>query len=177
MAFWIALGITALLAVGIPFCVAVSRGTWKAQHFMYHDNSSAWASAWWALVFFAFFMFVGGLTATQGRTDPRDYNATAQVNLQALKSPTSYEGHFFLASGTVDEELVYRYLTKSDDGLIERDEIRAHRAWIIEEGEDAYLEYRWQCNTWTFPWGACLQPAYVFYVPTGSVLNEYEVTP
>lgn len=177
MAFWIALGITALLAVGIPFCVAVSRGTWKAQRFMYHETSSAWASAWWAVVFFAVFMFIAGLVATAAYTNPRDYNATGALNLQALKSPTSYEGHFFLASGTVDEEMVYRFLTKDDDGLIERGEVDADRAWIIEGTEEPRLEYRWNCNTWTFPWGACQQPAYVFYVPTGSVLNEYEVTP
>lgn len=172
MAFWIALGIAAFLAILIPFCVAMSRGYWHSTS----RRSSAWTHAWLAVAWMVMFMVFSSIW-TLGYSDPRNYNAAGRVDLQALASNSSYEGRFFLASGTVEEEMVYRYLTKDADGLIERHEVDADRAYIIEEGEDAYLEYRWNCNTWTYPWGACQRPAYVFHVPTGSVLNEYEVTP
>lgn len=172
MAFWIALGIAVALAVIIPFCVAVSRGYWHSTS----CHASAWTTAWWALVWMALFFLFSSIY-TLGYTNPRNYNMVATDTLVALKSPSTYEGHFFLASGTVDEELVYRYLTKDADGLITRHEVDADRAYIIEEGETASLEYRYHCDTWTYPWGACMRPAYVFHVPTGSVLNEYEVTP
>lgn len=173
MAFWIALGIAALLAVLIPFCVAYRRGFWHSTSW----HAPAWAHAWWAVGWMAMFMMFSFIW-TLGYTDPRDYTMVATDELVALTSPSStYEGHFFLASGTVDEELVYRYLTKDADGLITRHEVDASHAYIIEEGETASIEYRYQCNTWTYPWGACQRPAYVFHVPNGSVLNGYEVTP
>lgn len=172
MAFWIALGVCIAISLVIPLLVAAERGQWRGSYIY----GNAWHSAWWGVGVFAFFMFVAGMVATVGYTDPRHYTATATEDLQALKTSDRIEGHFFLASGTVDEETVYRWLSKAEDGIITQHEIPARRAYIVEN-DNPRLEYRWQCNTWVFPWGACQRPAHVFYVPPGSVLNEYEVTP
>jgi hypothetical protein len=173
MAFWIALGVSVLLALLLPFSVATSRQGWGRGY----NYGTPWHYAWWGAVVMAMFMFIGGIMATAARTNPSHYNKVATVKLQALKTTSSLEGRFFLASGTVDDEVEYAWLAKDENGFITRHSVEARYAYIIEDGETATLEYRYQCNTWTFPWETCMSPAYVFTVPTGSVLNEFEVTP
>lgn len=171
MAFWIALGMAVVMMLIIPLCVIANRRHWGQR---FHE--SAWHHMWWGVVFFGLFMLVAGLTTT-GYTDPRNYNSVSEVELQALRTDSNIEGHFFLASGTVKEKTTYGWLQKADDGIITSDQIENYRAFIIEGGERAVLERRYLCGTWTFPWGSCYMPAYVFHVPPGSVLNTYEVTP
>lgn len=169
---WVMLGITILMGVGIPFIVATKRGFWHSTN----PDSSAWAYAGWAV--FPVLIWLIALAVTDlGRSNPSNYDMTARgPDLQALATSSELQGSFFLASGTVGEDQVFRYLTRQEDGLIQAREIEAAYASVIEGSEDPHIEYRYTCYD-MFPWQTCGQPALVFHVPEGSVLRDYDVRP
>lgn len=169
---WVMLGITIFMAVCIPFAVATKRGFWHSTSRDY----PAWAHAGWAAVPVLIWLLVAAIVPGI-RSSAINYDMTARgPDLQALATSSELQGSFFLASGTVGEDQVFRYLTRQKDGLIQAREIEADYASVIEGSDDPHVEYRYTCYD-MFPWQTCGQPALVFHVPEGSVLRDYDVRP
>lgn len=170
---WVMLSITILMAVCIPFAVANKRGFWHSTS----RDSSAGAYAGWAVVPVLIWLMALAVTDL-GRSDPSNYDMSERgPDLQALATNSELQGSFFLASGTVGENQVFRYLTRQEDGLIQAREIEAAYASVIEGSDDPHIEYRYTCHDNIFPWRVCGQRALVFHVPEGSVLRDYDVRP
>lgn len=101
--------------------------------------------------------------------------------LRALSAGTEMQGSFFLGSGTIDGEQVFRYLVDEADGYSVLKDVEAKRAKVREIEGPATLTLARTCEWpwWLMPsasW-ACSQPLYLFDVPPGSITTDYEVTP
>lgn len=91
-------------------------------------------------------------------------------DLYALTDTESIHGSFFLASGYVNESLVYRFMIKRDGALL-FDEIQATNA-IIFEGDGVPRVTRW--DYYSPKQGYSKDSVYIFYLPKGTVLNSID---
>ena len=100
-------------------------------------------------------------------------------NLCALNDTTTIEGQTFLFSGYIDEELKYRYLVETKKGIhVEEKGITNAYIKTIEKGEQPYIEeYDSVLKSDLYYWFAVnlKDNEYVFYLPEGSITNEYNV--
>ena len=98
--------------------------------------------------------------------------------IYALNDASEVDGRVYLSSGTINEQLVYRYMTKGDLGLYAK-EVKASNAYIQEGHKDAYVEHHDVCFKywWCHIIGVegLLKDYDVFYVPEGSVTTEYKL--
>lgn len=100
------------------------------------------------------------------------------TNLRALSTSSEISGSFFLASGTVDEKPVYKYISIREDGGFEFDSIKVSKVVVYEiDGDKAFLRethYKQKSNLWTI-----FDPPSEtsFHVPAGSVQEaEYSIS-
>lgn len=98
------------------------------------------------------------------------------TKLRAISSSSETSGSFFLASGTIDEKAVYKYITIREDGGFEFDSIRASNVVIFEEGDSAFM--RKTNFKPTSRWTIISPPSELsFHVPVGSVQEaEYSIS-
>lgn len=101
--------------------------------------------------------------------------------IYALNDSSELEGQKFLFSGYIEENLVYRYVVESDKGK-HIEECSVNDAYIKDIKSDSpYVEF----HTYEFKhgwfglfamnWKSLCESYYVFYVPNGTVTNEYNV--
>lgn len=98
------------------------------------------------------------------------------TKLRAISSSSETSGSFFLASGTIDEKPVYKYITIREDGGFEFDSIKASRVVIFEEGDSAFMRKTnfKPTSRWTI---FSPSPELSFHVPVGSVQEpEYSIS-
>lgn len=100
------------------------------------------------------------------------------TSLRALSTSSEISGSFFLASGSVDEEPVYKYISIREDGGFEFNSVKVSNVVIYEiEGSSAFLRethYKQKSNLWTI-----FDPPSEtsFHVPVGSVQeSEYNIS-
>lgn len=95
-------------------------------------------------------------------------------NLQQIATSNHLHGSFFLGSGTVDDEPVYRFYVKNDDGSFYQDWVYASDVTIVEDGGtpriDTYddVTASWVSPKW-FHWLRVQDHEYVIHVPKGSI--------
>lgn len=97
--------------------------------------------------------------------------------IYALSDSSGVESNFYLLHGYVDEELVIRYISNGEYGK-KIYEIDTDNAYINEGKDNPYVEIHHTGfkHDWMNLFAICWEKdMYVFYVPQGSVKNEYEI--
>lgn len=128
------------------------------------------------------FFFVGGWI---GNELPQKEIVTEQ-QIYALNDSTSTEGRKYLFSGYIDEDLVYRYVASNDKGkYIEeiKDDDDTYNPIYIKEGNytpalkhfSYKLEKDWHKLFAHADFKNTKDECYIFYVPEGTVTNEYNI--
>lgn len=125
---------------------------------------------------FLFWMLVGGFI---GAFLPVEAQVTEQ-KLYALNDGSNVEGHYFLMSGHIDEEPVYKYIVETEKGF-HMETINIEKGYIKEtDGQPIMKTYRQKFKDgtyWLIASSLFLDVFdYVeFYIPKGSVINEYSI--
>lgn len=116
--------------------------------------------------------------STTEKTDTKVYTLTA------LETGNQTSGTFFLGSGRLDGTPVFSYLYQDKNGGYRLDTKRASNSVVYEDdSEKPRLEidvYTTTPNPWIAPFlplGETNKGENKFYVPEGSVLSNYQVTP
>ena len=106
----------------------------------------------------------------------KTYSITEDIDIYAMQDNLATEGDFFLGSGHVDGELKYFYVVKDEFGYTVTN-VNADDAYIQYSTERCHLEK----HTYTFDnWfvrsiAVPCSDRYIFYVPEGSIINDYAV--
>ena len=145
-----------------------------------------WCLSWGEIFGFGFIAFIVAmlcaflLTTLSGaiadECAAKTYSVAEDVDIYALQDNITNGGSFFLGSGHVDNELKYFYVTETELG------------YTINsiDADDVYIKYTTdRCHvekhTYTFDnWfvrciAIPMTERYVFYIPEGSVINNYAV--
>ncbi len=105
----------------------------------------------------------------------------SEAPLVALTTSSEISGSFFLGSGRIDENQVFSYLRKEPDGAATLQSHLAEDSFVYETSDVlAHVEYWTGCydDGILFPWTICSRWEDArFYVPEGSVISDYQVTP
>lgn len=110
--------------------------------------------------------------------DPSLDEPASVVELRALNTGSEVSGSFFLGSGSIDEERMIFFVADAG-GYAYLDERRADRSRIIEhDGTPQMVTVTtWVDNPIIAPFPIKSRDRYDFYVPPGSVLEQFEVRP
>lgn len=172
MVFWLIL--LAGLAIGTIL------GVREAKYSRYYRYSSFFsmlggAAAITAGVLLFFLIFVS--IAASGLGTP----VAERTGLEALGNDSETSGVFFLGSGVIDDEQVFNYLAKADDGGVTLHSVDADYVVVYEDAtEDAYLDrvHKEYYNPWVVPFMVTPleRDSYQFHVPDGAVNREYKVS-
>ena len=106
----------------------------------------------------------------------KTYSVAEDIEIYALRDNVTTEGKFFLGSGNVDGELKYFYVVETEFGYTVND-IDADNVYIKYTTGKCHLEK----HTYTFDNSFVRSIAmpigkrYVFYIPEGSVINDYAI--
>ena len=100
--------------------------------------------------------------------------------IYALNDSSEIEGRKFLFSGYIDEDLVYRYVVDSEKGKHIKN-CDNDNAYIKDiESDNPYVEYH--NYEFKYAWFGLFAMDYkslenyqIFYVPSGTITNEYNV--
>jgi len=105
--------------------------------------------------------------------------------LVQLNDGNHLKGSFFLGSGVIDDRMGYNYYERHPDGSMTLESVDARDAKVIEQPGDARVVEDLKCN-WrggsirSIPFvhfldceGLQETVSWTFYVPPGSVLNNY----
>ena len=128
------------------------------------------------LLGFSVWVLIGGII---GVFLPVEVQVTEQ-KLYALNDGSNTEGSYFLMSGHVDEEPVYKYIVETEKGF-HMETINIENVYINEtNGQPIMKTYRRKFKDDIYWWIAL--PIYLdtfdyvkFYIPKGSVINEYNI--
>ncbi len=112
-----------------------------------------------------------GLAAT------KEYTEDSVKELYALEDGSGSRGSFFLASGYVDEEPVIKYITDGEFGK-EIKSVETEDCYINETDGDVYLKImkpRFK-HGWVYLFSFYVGcDKHIFYIPSGSVINQYNI--
>lgn len=106
----------------------------------------------------------------------KTYSVVEDIDIYALQDNLTTEGRFFLGSGHVDGELKYFYVEESEFGY-KVNSIDADKCYIKYTSDRCHLEKQ----TYTFDNSFVqfiaipMSDRYVFYIPEGSIINNYSV--
>lgn len=130
------------------------------------------------MIFIGCVFFCVIFMGTYSVSSPKVVDYHEDTNLRALSTSSEISGSFFLASGTVDEEPVYKYISIREDGGFEFDSVKVSKVVVYEiDGDKAFLRethYKQKSNLWTI-----FDPPSEtsFHVPVGSVQEaEYSIS-
>ena len=107
----------------------------------------------------------------------KTYSVAEDVEIYALQDNITTEGSFFLGSGHIDDELKYFYVEETDLGYTIK-HVDADDTYIQYTDGRCHLEKHtytydgWFAQAVTMP---LFGDRYVFYIPEGSVINNYSV--
>lgn len=106
----------------------------------------------------------------------KTYHVVEDIEIYALQDNITTEGSFFLGSGHVDDELKYFYVEETELGYVVNN-VDADNAYIKYTTDRYHLERlsytfdNWFVRLIAFP----MNNRYVFYIPDGSIINNYTV--
>lgn len=181
MIFWILVAVVVITAV-IVFIVAGRR-------YGYFDVPDAIGALFFTLsvgaVILCIYCMVVSATVGSSKNAQR-VKSTTTYELQALDNTENERGKytsvFLVASGSWDTEQVFRYLYKDEKGAFRLDKIDAGDAWIYEKDIDTptlmIKEYEaYDDSKFWVPWDRAMSwgDTHEFTVPTGTVVNNYDV--
>lgn len=113
---------------------------------------------------------------------PATYTDIDRRGLTALANRTDQPGgYFFLGTGVVDEEEVYRYIERDAEGGNRMKDVRVYMAVVYETAESPHMEtvtsygHRWWMTPW--PVRTLSSTEYRFHIPEGSIARSFEVKP
>ncbi len=98
-------------------------------------------------------------------------------NLYALADGDDIHGHFFLGSGTIDENMKYVYIVETEGKGYKMESIGIHSAYIQYVDEQPTLTktvYIFESDILNF-FGVCDSTEYLFRIPEGSITNSYVI--
>lgn len=138
-----------------------------------------WATVMGAVIAaFVILIYSGVATAviasTGDTTDKNSYSLTAIGSGSEVEG--RYRGAFFVATGYVDEEPVFKYIRSEGEGNVLRS-MNADNAVIYEQdGEPRVDVYTWygEDQFW-IPWRQYVGDTANFFVPEGSITAGYEI--
>lgn len=178
MLFWILTGIAIAIPI-IVFAWTIIDG--------YYDGVEVFLNVMLATIISG---IVWGLVAALGlgwwatSTGTIEKVGTETRDLAALSTDTALEGHrYFLGRSWLHEDQVITYVYEQEDGAFRLTRADAADSYIYEDEEDApYVQiddYEYFTNPWISPLnlGVGATDVYMFHVPEGSVLSDYEVAP
>lgn len=169
MIFWINLSVAVVVTAGLMW------RTWRKQRRYYRRLRITLRWLWLipvSMLVWGFVSFIWHISYTT-----TEYNQTAEAKLAAIATDASVEGNFFLFSGTVRDQLTYRFFVETAPGEFAYQDVPAYRGVVAEGEGDPHVEYRFLCTDVISPWGDCTKPKFVFHVPEGSILRTYEMAP
>lgn len=110
--------------------------------------------------------------------DPSLDEPASVVELRALNTGSEISGSFFLGSGSVDEERMIFFVAQTDSYAY-LDERRADRSRVIEhDGAPQMVTVATWVDNWIIaPFPIRSRDRFDFYVPPGSVLEQFGVSP
>lgn len=124
----------------------------------------------------------GGVMSGVQASMPATYTDIDRRGLTALANRADQPGgYFFLGTGVVDEEEVYRYIERDADGGNRMDDVPVYMAVVYETVEAPHMEIvksysdRWWLTPW--PVKTLAGTEYRFHIPEGSVARSFEVSP
>lgn len=106
----------------------------------------------------------------------KTYSITEDVDIYAMQDNLTTGGSFFLGSGHIDDELKYFYVEKTEFGYSVTN-VDADNAYIQYSNDRCHLEkHTYTFNNWFVRLIAVpCSTRYVFYIPEGSIINNYSV--
>lgn len=116
------------------------------------------------------------LGALIGSAVHQEFGVVNQSQLIALADGSQLNGHFFLGSGSMNEEMVYFYYRKEGNGF-KADKRNASRAVIFadEETSPYVRDYQAKFSNIFWYWVAIplKEKPSEFHIPKGSILQNY----
>lgn len=171
MIFWIVTGLILLVWVGavISSTMEAGIGGFLATFFL----GGLLASLVWLLV------GVGVIGAFGMRAVGANQTETHSIPLKALGADSTSAGQMFLGSGFVDGKRVLSYIYENEDGSFTPGQVDSSKSRVFEV--ERKPELVWHVHSanhwWLYPSDVEVSRSYEFYVPEGSVSEEYNVTP
>lgn len=106
----------------------------------------------------------------------KTYYVEEDIDIYALQDNLTTDGRFFLGSGHIDDELKYFYVQKTDVGYTVRN-VDADESYIQYTSDRCHLEKQaYHFDNWFIDWIAFPKGyRYVFYIPDGSIINNYAI--
>ena len=179
MIFWIITGIWIALIV---FVFIYSGSTYRGS-FDWVDASVSLVvtvtlgGLIWVVLSFPVLGAIAGANAEAVNT------GSDRDELAAIATDSSVSGRFFLGSGYINGYQTFSYLTKGEDGWFRLSSAEANASTVYESDETPYVEYFYWKDVppwWVSPFVLFNKHepvTYDFYVPEGSVLNNYQIQP
>lgn len=177
MAFWIVSAVVLIVALLAFYFVGNAD-------FRYFDISEAFAGFFCVLIFGSLVGAIalgvwGGMNS-----HTKEYRDTESIQweLKALGNDSQIAGQsYFLGGGYIGEKQVIQYITKASNGAIRVEKLDAAEAKIFEGSEKAHLIRTKTVSSmpWLVPWDIETVYHHDFYIPEGSVTQDYtlDVTP
>lgn len=126
--------------------------------------------------FLGLMLWIGSSFVLADRDHVVVHESTQQ--LKALGNANGIEGHsYFLGGGYVEDKRVLNYITQGSDGAIRVERSDADASTIFEGSDNATVEITVtdESNPWVSPWPINTRHSYEFHIPTGSVVESYEL--
>lgn len=109
--------------------------------------------------------------------DHPEYHKDGRYELRQVSDATQREGSFFLGTGYQDEDAGYYFYRKTDTGSYYLEWVRRECAEVYEKKNitQPYVKQYTPDKDWIVDYGnmAGWCVAYDFYVPEGSITNDY----
>lgn len=168
--------VAAIVIVGLFLSVRSGLYYYGSRNHRF-DFGAFWGGLFGTLMAFIFLPVIYLLVVSSSTSG---YEETRH-SLSALGNGSETSGSFFLGSGVIDDEQVFQYLRKAEDGGVTLHTVEADRAVVYEDsGTEAYATVRtpyFYDPVWA-PWklDSREDPEIQFHVPEGSINNEYRIS-
>lgn len=142
----------------------------------WHSFADTIIFMWIGFLIGVLIVFIGGIVVSAVAESEEFIVGTREI--VAFKDNNSTSGSFFLGSGYVDGDMKYCAMIKNEDGSYEMKTYDTDECLIIETNDTPKIEKRGYCfkTEWLnwFFFNMKLNE-YVFYIPEGSICNNYVV--
>ena len=171
MIFWIVTAVIVVIWIGAVVTLTQEDGL--GGFLMAFFVGGLFAGVVWLII------GIGLIGAGATRLVGANQTDTYPVPLKALGADSSTTGTIFLGSGFVDGKRVLSYIQENDDGSFTPGQVDSSASRVYEV--DTKPELVWHVNNadhwWLYPVEVEVSRSFEFYVPEGSVSEEYNVTP
>jgi hypothetical protein len=170
MIFWICIALVVIATVG---------GAWQGYQNWYGGASEAFLyGLLWMLgsAVGAALLLVGSYFLLPNPDVQRD---AGKLALRSIGTDSEINGRsYFLGGGYIGEERTLNYIAEYPDGALSVDSSYAVSSSIYETNGIPHVEFtdHLYSNPWVLPWEYKEWQESRFYIPEGSVLENYQIT-